>query len=119
MYIQLHSTRIISISQIKGLTVIDGQPLIFRVISVLESVAEEEELVFDGIHPIDPVVYSWTCGEFVWDALSEKFLVKVAVHLVEEILCAAVNRDVQGAWLKEMRHIDDCVLLPALRELLL
>ena len=96
-------------------------PIAGELRSVLESesVAEEEELVFDCVHPIDPVVDSGTSREFVWNSLGEEFVMKVAVDLIEEVFAAAVDGDVQGTWLQEMRHVDDGVLLPALQVFLI
>ena len=51
----------------------------------LEPVAEEQELILDCVHPVNPIVDTWACGELVWDALFQKLVVKIAVHLIEEI----------------------------------
>ena len=84
-----------------------------------ESVAEEQELVLDGIHPIDPVVNSRAGGELVWDSFGEELVVEVAVDLIEEVFAAAVDCDIQGTWLEKMSHVDDGVLCPSLRIFLL
>lgn len=53
--------------------------------------------------------------EFVWDLFFEQFLMKVAVHLEEEVLGAAVDDDVHRAWLEKVCHIDDSIVFPILR----
>ena len=83
----------------------------------LESVTEEQELILDRVHPVDPVMCSRACSEFVWYALREKFIVKVAVHFVEEIFCSAVNNDIHCTWLEKVGQIYHSVLVPVVRML--
>lgn len=73
---------------------------------------EEQELELDGIEPIRPVVPSGTGGEIVRNLLLQKLLVEIAVDLIEEVVCAAVEDYVERARREEMRHIDDRVLFP-------
>ena len=56
--------------------------------------------------------------ELVGNLFLEEFLVHVAVHLVEEVLGAAVEDDVHGAGLEQMGEVDDGVLVPKLGVLL-
>lgn len=73
---------------------------------------EEQELELDGIEPIRPVVLSGTGDEIVRNFLLQKLLVKVAVDLIEEVVCAAVEDYVERARLEKVSHVDDCVLFP-------
>ena len=84
-----------------------------------ESVCKEQELVFDGIHPIYPVVDARAGGELVWNCLCKKFLMKIAVDLIEEIFRTAVDCDIQSPRLEKVSHVDDGVLCPSLRKFLL
>ena len=83
-----------------------------------ESVGEEEKLVFDGVEPVGPVVGAGTGVELVRNLFLKEFLVHVAVHLVEEVLGAAIEDDVHGAGLEQMGEVDDGVLVPKLGILL-
>ena len=83
-----------------------------------ESVGEVEELVFDSVEPVGPVVGAGTGVEFVGNLFLEEFLVHVAVYLVEEVLGAAIEDDVHGAGLEQMGEVDDGVLVPKLGVLL-
>ena len=84
-----------------------------------ESVGEEEELVLDGVEPVGPVVGAGTGVELVRYLFLKKFLVHVAVDLVEEVLGAAIEDDVHGAGLKQIGEVDDGVLVPKLGILLI
>ena len=83
-----------------------------------EPVTEEQELIFDGIHPIIPIMISRTRSELVRDFCFYELLVQVAVHLIEEITGSAVDGDVQCTGFKKVYHIDHGVVLPVLRVLL-
>ena len=50
-----------------------------------ESVAEEQELVLDGIHPIDPVVNSRAGGELVWDSFGEELVVDAELYVAAAV----------------------------------
>ena len=78
----------------------------------LEPVGEEEELVFDGIEPIGPVVGTGARVELVRNLLLKEFRVHIAIHFVEEVLGAAIEDDVHGAGLEQVGEVDDGVLVP-------
>ena len=50
--------------------------------------------------------------ELVGNLFLKEFLVHVAVHLVEEVLGAAIEDDVHGAGLEQVGEVDDGVLVP-------
>ena len=60
---------------------------------------------------------SWPYIELMRDLLLCKLLMQIAVHLVEEVTCTAVEDDVKSR-LDQVGQVDDCIVLPILRVLL-
>ena len=56
-----------------------------------EKLLEEEQVVVDGVAPVFRGVSAGTGGEVVMDASAEESLVKVFVHLEEEVILTAVE----------------------------
>lgn len=81
----------------------------------LQTVTEEENLIFDGVQPIAPVMGSRAGVELVRDPFFHEFFVEVAVHFKEKVFSAAVEYYVEGIGLQEVGKIDDRVFLPVLR----
>ena len=85
----------------------------------LKPIGKEEELVFDGIEPIGPVVGTGARVELVRNLLLKEFRVHIAIHFVEEVLGAAIEDDVHGTGFEQVGEVDDGVLVPKLGILLI
>ena len=75
-------------------------------------VIEEYDLVFDRIRPIFPIMHTWTRNEVMWYVFIHKFLVEIAIYLIEEVTGTTINDKIQRIRLQEMCKIDCSILLP-------
>ena len=80
-----------------------------------ESVAEEQELIFDGIEPIIPVMSSRSCIKIMRYLLLNQFLMQIAVDLIEEIRRTAVKHYVQRSRSDPAGHVNYSIVLPVFR----
>ena len=79
----------------------------------VEEVAEEEQLIGERNAPIGLVVCARSHEEVVADTGFTEFGVQVAIHLIEEIVVAAIENNGQLTLLKRRYLIDYRVVVPA------
>ena len=77
-----------------------------------ETFAEKQDLIFDGIPPIIPIVYAWAQNEVMFNAERVEFLVKLAVDVVKEVVFPTVENDFEFPVLYSFHLIHKTVLVP-------
>ena len=87
--------------------------------TVIEAELEEEDLVLDRYPPICPPVDPGTDMEFMRDSFLEQLFVEITVDFIEEIFCPTINYQVKLARLDEVGHVDDRIVFPVFRIVLI